>query len=96
MHSRNRKLIKWGEVLFHLTARSTKLTKDQGKCFSFLQQGLTLISTAGNLIILEFFWLRITQKQRQFKQQATKYSLHFNLDYTISQSLTGQSSSYFT
>lgn len=96
MHSRNRKLIKWGEVLFHLTAHSTKFTKDQGKCFSFLHKGLNLISTAGNWIILEFVWLRITQKQRQLKQQATKHSLHFNLHYTISQSLTGQSSSYFT
>lgn len=72
--------------MFHLTAHSTKLTKDQGKCFSFLQQGLTLISTTGNLIILEFFWLRITQKQRQLKQQATKYSLHFNLLHHVSES----------
>lgn len=44
------------EVLFSLTAHSTKFTKEQGKCFSFPHQGLTLISTAGNWIILEFIF----------------------------------------
>lgn len=85
-----------GKVLFSLTAHSTKFTKEQGKCFSFPHQGSTLMSTAGNWIILEFVFLRIKQKQRQLKQQATKHSLHFNSHYTISQSLTGQSSPYFT
>lgn len=81
-----------GEVSFYLPLQCTKIQEEQAKCFSFLYQSLTLISRAGNWI-LEFILLRIIQKQRQLKEQATQHSLYFNLRYTIPQRLVGQSSS---